>query len=125
MTSGFPPYKWYITPAQVGIDSKKTAPESCDVYTSSALHYETKGILINPLLLDDFEFSSHFILRVYGPQYVLPWVYQKSTLKTTKPAIQESTNPVLSNENPPQIRPLFVYQQPFLEPPKIQNFNWE
>ena len=54
-----------------------------------------------------------------------PGSIRKSTLKTTKPAIQESTNPVLSNENPPQIRPLFVYQQPFLEPPKIQNFNWE
>lgn len=69
-------------------DRYKAAPKSCDVYTSSAFHYETKGIRINPpLLLEDFEFSSLLWTSIR-----IAWVYQKSTLKTPKPAIQESTS---------------------------------
>ena len=111
MTSGFPPYKWYSTPAQVGIDLKETAPKSCDVYTSSVLHYETKGIRINPLLLDDFEFSSHLF-------------YVFMDLNTYCLGLSEINFDNSQTSHPGSGHSSYG-DHIFLEPPEIQNSNWE
>ena len=108
MTSGFPPYKWYTTPAQVAIDLKKQ-PQNHAMFIPQ-VHCIMK--------LREFE-STHYFWMISNsvPIYFTYFTYAWSRCLKPKYGPPINIHPKSGHSS--------YGDHTFLEPPKIQNSNWE